>query len=125
MLTRLLAFDAGKRRFRDLNEKEILAVAISSEEEDGHIYAAYATMLRVNFPNSAAMFDGMAAEENEHRRRLVDAYQKRFGDFIIPLRREHIADFYTRRPLGWSRTSAWIAFALRRPRWSKRRMSST
>jgi erythrin-vacuolar iron transport family protein len=99
MLPRLLALGAGKRRFRDLNEKEILAVAISSEEEDGHIYAAYATMLRVNFPNSAAMFDGMAAEENEHRRRLVDAYRKRFGDFIIPLRREHIADFYTRRPL--------------------------
>jgi rubrerythrin len=82
-----------------LSEKEVLALAISSEEEDGHIYAAYATMLRGQYPGTAAVFDGMAAEEGEHRRRLIDAYQRRFGDFIIPLRREHVADFYTRRPI--------------------------
>jgi rubrerythrin len=56
-------------------------------------------MLRGQYPGTAAIFDGMAAEEGEHRRRLIDAYQKRFGDFVVPLRREHIADFYTRRPL--------------------------
>jgi len=98
-MLRLSVFGAGKRRFRDLSEKEILALAISSEEEDGRIYAAYAAMLREHYPSSAALFDGMAAEEDEHRRRLIDAYQRRFGDFIIPLRREHVADFYTRRPL--------------------------
>jgi erythrin-vacuolar iron transport family protein len=99
MFARLSALRAGKRRFRDLSEQEILALAISSEEEDGRIYAAYAAKLRAEFPASAAVFDGMVAEEDEHRRRLIEAYRKRFGDFVIPLRREHVADFYTRRPV--------------------------
>ena len=98
MLPRL-SLGTGKRRFRDLSEQEVLALAISSEEEDGQIYAAYAAKLRAHYPASAAVFDGMAAEENEHRRRLIELYQQRFGDFIVPLRREHVADFYTRRPI--------------------------
>ncbi len=89
----------GKRRFADLSEREILALAISAEEEDSRIYAAYAAKLRADFPGSAAVFDGMAAEEDEHRRRLVDVYRRRFGDFVVPLRREHVADFYVRRPV--------------------------
>lgn len=100
MLSRLSLLNlTGKRRFKDLSEKEILALAISAEEEDGQIYAAYAARLRADFPASAAVFDGMAAEENEHRHRLIEAYKRRFGDFIIPLRREHVADFYSRRPV--------------------------
>jgi len=99
MFARLSALRAGKRRFQDLSEREILALAISSEEEDGQIYAAYAARLRAEFPASAAVFDGMVAEEDEHRRRLIEAYRKRFGDFVVPLRREHVADFYTRRPV--------------------------
>mgnify|MGYP003694764737 CR=1 FL=1 len=51
------------------------------------------------YPASAAVFDGMAMEEDEHRRRLIGVYKRRFGDLIVPLRREHIADFYTRRPV--------------------------
>ncbi len=89
----------AKKRFDELTQQEILALAITSEEEDGHIYAAYANKLRGNYPASAAVFDDMAAEENEHRRRLIDLYQKRFGDFILPLRREHVAGFYTRKPV--------------------------
>ena len=90
---------AGKRRFRDLSEQEILALAISSEEEDGRIYRAYAAKLRTAYPASAAVFDGMAAEEDQHRHRLIEAYQRRFGEFVVPLRREHVSDFYTRRPV--------------------------
>ncbi|POR56900.1 iron exporter MbfA [Bosea psychrotolerans] len=89
----------GKRRFDDLSEKEILALAISSEEEDGRIYAIYAQKLRGDYAASAAIFDGMAAEEDEHRRRLIDLYQHRFGDVILPIRREHVSDFYTRKPV--------------------------
>ncbi len=89
----------GKRRFADLSEKEVLALAISSEEEDGRIYATYADGLREAFPSSAAVFDGMAAEENEHRQRLIEEYQRRFGNVIVPLRREHVSDFYTRKPV--------------------------
>ena len=89
----------GRRRFADLSEREILALAISAEEEDSRIYAAYAAKLRADFPGSAAVLDGMAAEENEHRRRLVDIYRRRFGDVVVPLRREQVADFYVRRPV--------------------------
>ena len=87
------------RRFSDLSEQEILALAISSEEEDGRIYATYAEKLRSGYPASAAMFDGMAAEEEEHRRRLIDLHKKRFGDVIPLIRREHVAGFYNRRPV--------------------------
>ena len=89
----------AKKRFEDLSEQEILALAISSEEEDGEIYATYANKLRGDFPASAAVFDDMAAEENGHRRRLIELYKKRFGNFIIPLRREHVAGFYSRKPV--------------------------
>lgn len=100
MLTRLSLVSAtGKRRFDDLTEQEILALAISSEEEDGQIYAAYAEKLRAQFPASAGIFDDMAAEENQHRRRLIEVYKRRFGDFIVPIRREHVAGYYTRRPV--------------------------
>jgi erythrin-vacuolar iron transport family protein len=94
-----LNFSAGKRRFDDLSEQEILALAVSSEEEDGQIYTAYAERLRAEFPATAAMFTDMAAEENDHRRRLIEAYQRRFGNFIVPIRREHVAGYYTRRPV--------------------------
>jgi rubrerythrin len=88
-----------KRRFDDLTDREILALAISSEEEDGQIYAAYAARLRADYPASAAVFDGMAAEESAHRRSLIDLYRQRFGETIIPVRREHVRDFYSRRPV--------------------------
>lgn len=90
---------SGKRRFSALSEEEILALAISAEEEDGRIYTAYAAKLRANFPASAAVFDGMADEEDQHRRWLIELYRKRFGETIIPLRREHVSDFFGRRPI--------------------------
>jgi rubrerythrin len=89
----------GRRRFDSLSAQEMLALAIGSEEEDGRIYALYASRLRQQYPATAAVFDDMAAEEEEHRRRLIDLYRARFGDLILPIRREHVADFYTRRPV--------------------------
>jgi rubrerythrin len=90
---------ASRRRFSDLSEAEILALAISSEEDDGRIYASYAERLRGQYPSTAAIFDGMSAEENEHRRRLIEAYERRFGRVIPLIRREHVAGFYSRRPV--------------------------
>ncbi len=87
-----------RKRFSDLSEREILALAISSEEEDGRIYATYAERLRPDYPQSAAMLDGMAAEEDTHRRRLIDTYRQRFGETITPIKREHVSGFYQRRP---------------------------
>jgi rubrerythrin len=90
---------AARRRFSDLSEAEVLALAISSEEDDARIYATYAEQLREQYPASAGVFDAMAAEENEHRRRLIDMYQRRFGKVIPLIRREHVAGYYWRRPV--------------------------
>lgn len=70
------------RKFDSLSEKEILALAISLEEEDERIYADYAEGLRPTFPASAAVFDGMRHEESSHRARLLELYRRRFGDHI-------------------------------------------
>lgn len=95
----MIAGFAGRKRFDDLSEREILALAISAEEDDARIYAIYAEKLRADFPASSSMFDAMAAEENEHRRRLIDLFADRYGDTIPLIRREHVAGFYARRPV--------------------------
>jgi rubrerythrin len=88
-----------RRRFRDLSEREVLALAISSEEDDARIYRSYAERLRADYPDTAALFDGMATEEDGHRRRLIDLHSTRFGDVIPLIRREHVAGYYARRPV--------------------------
>ncbi|MCR9113520.1 MAG: rubrerythrin family protein [Rhodobacteraceae bacterium] len=89
----------SRRRFSDLSEQEILALAISSEEDDARIYRSYAEMLRADYPDTAKVFDGMAEEEDGHRHRLIDLHSDRFGDVIPLIRREHVAGFYARRPI--------------------------
>ena len=89
----------SRRRFADLSEQEILALAISSEEDDARIYRLYAERLREEFPSSAAVFEGMAEEEDSHRRMLIDLHQARFGDVIPLIRREHVSGYYARRPV--------------------------
>lgn len=88
-----------RKRFRDLSEQEIIALAISSEEDDARIYRGYAENLRTDYPASARIFDGMAAEEDIHRARLIDLHQARFGSVIPLIRREHVAGYYARRPV--------------------------
>jgi len=90
---------SSRRRFSDLSEREVLALAISSEEDDARIYRSYAEMLRKDYPDSALVFDGMALEEDGHRQQLIDMHIKRFGDVIPLIRREHVAGFYARRPV--------------------------
>lgn len=89
----------NRRRFSDLSEQEVLALAISSEEDDARIYRLYAERLRTGYPGSAAVFNGMAEEEDDHRRRLIDLHRKRFGSVIPLIRREHVSGFYARRPV--------------------------
>ena len=90
---------ASRRRFSDLSEQEVLALAISSEEDDARIYRSYAEMLRAPYPDTAKVFDGMAEEEDDHRKRLIDLHVKRFGKVIPLIRREHVAGYYARRPI--------------------------
>ena len=89
----------NRRDFASLSEREILSLAIAAEEEDGRIYSEFATRLAVHYPGSAALFEAMAAEEDEHRRRLLDLYVVRFGKRLVPIRREHVRGFLARKPV--------------------------
>jgi rubrerythrin len=90
---------SGRKRFAELSEQEVLALAISSEEDDARIYATYAAMLDQDYPATAALFRSMEAEENQHRQRLIDRHAARFPGPIPLIRREHVAGFYARRPV--------------------------
>lgn len=89
----------SRKRFSDLSEQEVLALAISSEEDDARIYRQYGESLRAEFPASAKVFDGMAKEEDGHRQQLIDLHKQRFGDVIPLIRREHVSGYYARRPV--------------------------
>jgi rubrerythrin len=94
------------KSFESLTEREILALAISLEEEDERVYADFTEGLRENFPASATVFDGMRQEESGHRRRLIELYKQKFGEHIPLIRRQDVRGFVQRipvwlvRPLG-------------------------
>lgn len=94
------------KRFSDLNEKEILALAISMEEEHGRIYLTYAQGLRGDFPGSAKVFEELAAEENEHRILLLDLFEEKFGTTIPLIRANDVKGFIHHKPI-------WLATPLR------------
>src|SRR5271156_3294545 len=87
------------KKFRDLTEREILALAISNEEEDGRIYGEFASALREEYPATANIFEEMRVEEAGHRDRLLAMYRQRFGEHIPPIRREDVRGFLQRRPV--------------------------
>jgi rubrerythrin len=87
------------RNFSDLTEREILALAIANEEEDGRIYVDIAEGLRGEYPGSAQMFTDMAAEEGEHRRRLLDLYREKYGEHIPLIRRQDVRGFIHHKPV--------------------------
>jgi rubrerythrin len=92
--------------FKDLNEAQLLAVAISAEEEDGHIYRDFAEKLRKDFPSTAELFIHMSQEESGHRHRLIDLYRKRFGDHIPLIRRQDVKGF-------WVPPTLWLVGVVR------------
>jgi rubrerythrin len=87
------------RNFSDLTEREILALAIANEEEDGRIYLDIAEGLRAEYPGSATVFTKMAAEESGHRNRLLDVYRKKFGEHIPLIRRQDVRGFVQHKPV--------------------------
>ena len=87
------------RNFENLSEKELLALAIGAEEEDGRIDADFAEALRDDYPASAKVFMETAAEENEHRRRLIDLFEQKFGSHIPLVRRQDVRGFIDRKPI--------------------------
>ena len=87
------------RSFDSLDEKEILALAISQEEEDARIYDDFADGLSENYPAQARQFAELRREEDSHRHRLLDLFQSRFGDHVPLLRRQDVRGFVRRRPV--------------------------
>jgi rubrerythrin len=92
------------KRFADLNEQEILALAISNEDEDNRIYRSFADRLRTAYPETAEMYDKMALEEMNHRDMLLELHRKKFGDFLPLIRRQHVKGFVARRPIWLNQT---------------------
>jgi erythrin-vacuolar iron transport family protein len=88
------------KKFQDLTEREVLALAISLEEEDERVYSDFAEGLRPDYPASAAMFEGMREEESGHRRRLIELYRQKFGEHIPLIRRQDVRGFVD-RPALW------------------------
>jgi rubrerythrin len=86
----------------ELTEREVVALAIASEEEDSRIYQNFADRLRPDFPASADIFDDMAQEEREHRNSLYTFYRSRYGEHLPPIRREDVRGFLKRRAVWWS-----------------------
>jgi erythrin-vacuolar iron transport family protein len=93
-----------QRSFSELTDREVLALAIQNEEEDGRIYRDFAERLRTDFPASATIFSEMADEENGHRQMLFDLYRERFGEHIPLIRRDDIRGFIRRKPLWMAET---------------------
>lgn len=87
------------KNFKDLSEREVLALAVSLEEEDGRIYGEFAEGLRDRYPETAKMLDHMQAEESEHRSTLIDLYRQRFGEHIPLIRRQDVKGFVSRPPV--------------------------
>jgi rubrerythrin len=87
------------RSFKSLSEQEVLALAISLEEEDARIYDSFADALKDTHPAQAEKFRRLRAEEDEHRHRLLDLYRSRFGEHIPLIRRQDVKGFVRRRPV--------------------------
>lgn len=87
------------KTFTKLTEPEILALAITSEEEDSQIYLSFANRLRADYPSTAQMFEDMAAEEQTHKNMLLDLFQKRFGGRLPYITRQDVRGFMKRNPL--------------------------
>lgn len=89
------------KRFADLTEQEVLALAVTNEEEDSRIYRGFAEGLREQYPASAKVFDEMAEEEVHHRSMLFDLYRKKFGDYLPLIRRHDVRDFIPQKSSLW------------------------
>jgi rubrerythrin len=87
------------KKFHELTEREVLALAITLEEEDERVYADFAEGLRQDYPASAEMFLAMREEESGHRRRLIELFRQKFGEHIPLIRRQDVRGFVERPPL--------------------------
>ncbi|WP_395665335.1 iron exporter MbfA [Methylocella sp.] len=91
------------KKFTDLSEREILSLAIASEDEDNCVYRLFAEDLRDRYPDTAAMFETVAGTERSHKEKLLDLYRARFGQTVLPLRKADVVSFVRRPPIWLTR----------------------
>ncbi len=94
------------KRFAELSEQEVLALAISNEDEDSRIYRSFAAALHDSYPDTAQMYDKMAEEEIGHRDMLLELHRKKFGEFLPLIRRQDVKGFVARHPIWLNRPLA-------------------
>jgi rubrerythrin len=87
------------KTLKELTAREVLALAIQNEEEDGRIYADLAERVREDYPDTAKALMTMRDEEDGHRHRLIDLFKDKFGEHIPLIRRQYVKGFISRRPL--------------------------
>jgi rubrerythrin len=101
-----------RRSFKQLTPAEVLALAISLEEEDARILQEFARLLRPNYPKAAAELDEMRVEEDGHRHRLVELFRRKYGEEIPLLHRDDVKGFVRRDPI--SSIQPWNVARIRR-----------
>jgi rubrerythrin len=82
-----------------LNEQEVLALAISLEEEHARIFGEFAHGLKASYPGTAEVLTEMSAEEDRHRHRLIELHRAKFGEHIPLIRRQDVKGFVQSRPI--------------------------
>jgi rubrerythrin len=92
------------KRLSELTEPELMALAISLEEEDGRIYGDFAERFRESYPSTADILAKMQKEESGHRQKLIDAYRARFGEHIPLIQRSDVKGLLRNRPVWLMQT---------------------
>jgi rubrerythrin len=91
------------RPFHELNEQEVLALAITSEEDDSRIYGQFAERLKERYPATARTLITMRDEELGHAHRLMETFKASYGENLPFVRRQDVKGFLTRKPLWLSK----------------------
>ena len=87
-----------KKKFQDLNDNEILSLAIDSLEEDIKLYDEYSSHFLINYPVTSKMFKQMSILKNKNRKKLVELHKKKFGETLSITNQKEIANYFKRKP---------------------------
>jgi len=87
-----------KKKFQDLNDNEILSLAIDSLEEDIKLYDEYSSHFLINYPVTSKMFKQMSILKNKNRKKLVELHKKKFGETLSITDQKEIANYFKRKP---------------------------
>tara|TARA_B000000532_G_scaffold4550_1_gene3646 strand:+ start:605 stop:1579 length:975 start_codon:yes stop_codon:yes gene_type:complete len=87
-----------KKKFQDLNDNEILSLAIDNLEEDIKLYDEYSSHFLINYPVTSKMFKQMSILKNKNRKKLVELHKKKFGESLSITNQKEIANYFKRKP---------------------------